>query len=134
MADNLFKVRIITPERVFYEGEASMLEFNTTEGEIGVLAGHIPVTTVLAPGICTIHEEGEDKQAAIHSGFAEILPNQVTLLAEIAEWPVEIDVERAKEAEERARQRLANKDPETDVLRAEIALKKALVRENILSK
>lgn len=134
MADNLFKVRIITPERVFYEGEASMLEFNTTEGEIGVLAGHIPVTTVLAPGICTIHEEGEDKQAAIHSGFAEILPNQVTLLAEIAEWPVEIDVERAKEAAERARQRLANKDPETDVLRAEIALKKALVRENILAK
>ena len=134
MADNLFKVKIITPERVFYEGEASMLEFNTTEGEIGVLAGHIPVTTVLAPGICTIHEEGENKQAAIHSGFAEILPNQVTLLAEIAEWPIEIDVERAKDAEERARTRLANKDPETDVFRAEIALKKALVRENILLK
>lgn len=134
MADNLFKVKIITPERVFYEGEASMLEFNTTEGEIGVLAGHIPVTTVLAPGICTIHEEGENKQAAIHSGFAEILPNQVTLLAEIAEWPIEIDVERAKDAAERARTRLANKDPETDVFRAEIALKKALVRENILLK
>lgn len=133
MADNLFKVRIITPERIFYEGEASMLEFNTTEGEIGVLKGHIPVTTVLAPGIATIHEEGEEKKAAVHAGFAEILPDQVTLMAEIAEWPTEIDGQRAKEAEERARERLNAKDPDLDVMRAEIALKKSLVRQDILS-
>ena len=131
MADNTFKVSIITPERSFYEGEATMVEFNTVEGEIGVLPKHIPLTTVIAPGICTITEVEGQKKAAIHAGLAEVLPDKVTLLAEIAEWPEEIDVERAKSAEERARERLANKAEGTDVLRAEIALKKALVRQNI---
>ena len=78
MAD-MFKVKIITPERVFYETEASMIEFNTTEGEIGVYAQHIPLTTVLAPGVLRITEEDKTTVAAIHAGFAEILPNQVTL-------------------------------------------------------
>ena len=131
MADNTFKVSIITPERSFYEGEATMVEFNTAEGEIGVLPKHIPLTTVIAPGICTITEVEGQKKAAIHAGLAEVLPDKVTLLAEIAEWPEEIDVERAKSAEERARERLATKAEGTDVLRAEIALKKALVRQNI---
>ena len=131
MADNTFKVSIITPERSFYEGEATMVEFNTVEGEIGVLPKHIPLTTVIAPGICTITEVEGQKKAAIHAGLAEVLPDKVTLLAEIAEWPEEIDVERAKSAEDRARERLATKAEGTDVLRAEIALKKALVRQNI---
>lgn len=131
MADNTFKVSIITPERSFYEGEATMVEFNTVEGEIGVLPKHIPLTTVIAPGICTITEVEGQKKAAIHAGLAEVLPDKVTLLAEIAEWPDEIDVERAKSAEERARERLANKTEGIDVLRAEVALKKALVRQNI---
>lgn len=131
MADNTFKVSIITPERSFYEGEATMVEFNTVEGEIGVLPKHIPLTTVIAPGICTITEVEGQKKAAIHAGLAEVLPDKVTLLAEIAEWPEEIDVERAKSAEDRARERLANKTEGIDVLRAEVALKKALVRQNI---
>ncbi len=131
MADNTFKVTIITPEREFYEGEATMVEFNTVEGEIGVLPKHIPLTTVIAPGICTITEAEGQKKAAIHAGLAEILPDKVTLLAEIAEWPDEIDVERARSAEDRARERLANKGEGVDVLRAEIALKKALVRQDI---
>ena len=71
------------------------------------------------------------KKAAVHAGLAEILPDKVTLLAEIAEWPDEIDVERAKKAEERAKNRLAQKEVGLDVLRAEVALKKALVRQEI---
>ena len=134
MADNTFKIAIITPERTFYEGEATMVEFNTVEGEIGVLPQHIPLTTVIAPGICTITEGEEKKTAAIHSGLAEILPDKVTLLAEIAEWPHEIDLDRARSAEDRARERLAAKEADLDVLRAEIALKKALVRQDILAK
>ena len=134
MADNTFKVSIITPERIFYEGEASMVEFNTVEGEIGVLPKHIPLTTVIAPGICTITEAEGVKKAAVHAGLAEILPDKVTLLAEIAEWPEEIDVERARSAEDRARARLAEKDANLDVLRAEVALKKALVRQDIKAK
>ena len=127
----LVDVEIITPDRVFYQGEATMIEFNTTEGEIGVYPKHIALTTVIAPGIVTISTEGESVKAAIHAGFAEILPEKVTLLAEIAEWPDEIDVARAEAAEKRARERLEKKDENLDVLRAEIALKKALGRQNI---
>jgi len=133
MADNTFKIAIITPDRTFYEGEATMVEFNTVEGEIGVLPGHIPLTTVISPGICTITEATGTKTAAIHAGLAEILPEKVTLLAEIAEWPDEIDLERARSAEDRARERLAQKSENIDVLRAEIALKKSLVRQDILA-
>ena len=63
MAD-LFKLRIITPDRVFYEGEAEMVEFNTTEGEIGIYKKHIPMTVIIKPGILTITEESETKTAA----------------------------------------------------------------------
>jgi len=131
MAENTFKVSIITPERTFYEGEATMVEFNTVEGQIGVLPKHIPLTTVIAPGVCTITEPEGQKLAAIHAGLAEVLPDKVTLLAEIAEWPEEIDLERAKKAESRARERLAAKEQGLDVLRAEIALKKSLVRQDL---
>ena len=109
-----------------------MIEFNTAAGEIGVYKNHIPLTTVLAPGVVTIHKDGEDNVlAAVHSGFAEILPDKVTLLAEIAEWPGEIDVERAQAAKTRAEERLSNKTEAIDVQRAELALRKALVRMNI---
>ena len=133
MADNTFTVKIITPEREFYNGEVEMIEFNTTEGEIGVYKNHIPLTTVLAPGIVTLHEEGGEKKAAVHAGFAEILGDEVTLLAEIAEWPEEIDVARAKAAEERAKERLDGKAADIDFKRAEFALKKSLVRQQIVA-
>ena len=125
---DMFTVEIITPDRVFYTGEASMIEFNTEAGEIGVYPKHIPLTTVIRPGVVTIHEEGGDKKAAVHAGFAEILPDKVSLLAEIAEWGDEIDTERAEAAKKRAEERIAAKDANTDIDRAELALKKALVR------
>ena len=134
MADDsrVFGVEIITPDRIFYKGEATMIEFNTAAGEIGVYKNHIPLTTVLAPGIVTIHRDGEDKViAAVHSGFAEVLPEKVTLLAEIAEWPDEIDVARAQAAKARAEERLANKTEDLDIKRVELALRKALVRIDI---
>lgn len=126
-----FRLEIITPDRKFYEGEASMVEFTSTEGEMGVYKHHIPLTAVLAPGIVTITEAEGKKEAAIHAGFVEILPEKVTFLAEIAEWPEEIDVNRAEAARARAEERLHNHTAEIDVARAEIALKKALVRIDI---
>ncbi len=127
-----FQVEIITPDRIFHTGTATMIEFNTAAGEIGVYKSHIPLTTVLAPGIVTIHGDGaEDVRAAVHSGFAEILPDKVTLLAEIAEWPDEIDKSRAEAAKARAEERLATKAETTDIKRAEFALRKALVRIDI---
>lgn len=69
----------------------------------------------------------------MHAGFAEILGEKVTLLAEVAEWPEEIDLERARKAEDRARERLNRKDADLDVARAELALKRALARQDILA-
>lgn len=124
----LFQLQIVSPNRVFYEGEASMVEMNTADGEIGVYAKHIPLTTVLAPGIVVIHEEAEVKFAAIHSGFAVIMPDKVTLMAEVAEWPDEIDIDRAEEAKARAEKRLSEADASTDIARAELSLRRALTR------
>lgn len=132
MAENLLKLRIITPDRLFYEGETSMVEFNTTEGEIGVLKGHIPLTVVVAPGIINFTDSEGAKKAALHAGFAEILPDSVVIMAEIIEWPEEIDVKRAEDAKERAEERLRSKTPETDVVRAETALARALARIYVL--
>lgn len=126
-----FELRIITPDRIFYEGEASMVEFNTTEGEIGILKGHIPMTVIVKPGVLTIYGE-ETKEAALHAGFVEILQDKVTIMAEIIEWPNEIDLTRAEEARERARQRISEKSSETDILRAETALQRAIARIEVL--
>ena len=123
-----FKIKIICPDRVFYEGEAEMVEFTASEGDIGIYKNHIPLTTAIKPGILTITDDEGGKKAAVHAGFAEVLGDSVTILAEIAEWPDEIDVDRATRAKERAESRLAAKEDGIDLLRAEVALKKALVR------
>lgn len=132
MADKNFRLRIITPERVFYEGEVDMVEFNTTEGQIGVLPGHIPLTVIIKPGILNIYEAEGQKEAALHAGFVEILPERVTILAEVIEWPEEIDAARAEAALQRAEERLRSRTPETDVMRAETALLRAMARIQVL--
>ena len=119
--EKTFLIKIITPERVFYEGTAIMAEFNTSEGEIGVYAGHIPLTVILKPGVLTLTEESGKKKAALHTGFAEIL-------AEAAEWPGEIDIKRAEAAQKRAEERLQAHNPDTDMARAETALLRAVAR------
>ena len=127
-----FLLKIITPERVFYEEMVTMVEFNTTEGEIGVYKNHIPLTVIVKPGILTITTKDGVKNAALHSGFAEILQDKITILAEVVEWPEEIDLNRAESAKERAQKRLSEKTEGTDVYRAEIALLRAMARINVL--
>lgn len=126
-----FKLRIITPERVFYEGDAEMIVFQSVEGELGVLAGHIPLTTVIDSTVFYLKDtmDQPQKMAAVHEGFVQILPDQVTVLTEAAEWPEEIDEDRAKAAKERAEKRLeqeGNKD--LDMRRARLALMRSLTR------
>ena len=124
----IFDLKIVCPERMFYEGKAKMVELNTTEGEIGVYADHLPMTMIIKPGVLTITEEDGVKEAALHAGFIEILPHRVTILAEVAEWPDEIDLERAQRAKERAEERIARKDAEINLVRAESALARSLTR------
>ncbi len=134
MADNkTFKLTIITPERVFYEGDVHFVEYTTTEGEVGVYAEHIPMTQIIDPGIIKIYEGDVVKEAALLSGFVEILKDSVKVLAESVEWPDEIDENRAEEAKIRAERRLDGQGGGStqDMQRAEMALKRSMVRLNL---
>lgn len=128
MADKTFRLLVNTPDREFYHGDVTMVELTTSEGEIGIYAGHIPLTSVLVPCVMTIHAEDGEKKAAVHGGIIEILKDRVTVLAEVAEWPEEIDVNRANEAKIRAERRLSSHDPNINTMRAEMALKRSLAR------
>ncbi len=133
MADKTFHLTIISPDRIFFDGDATMLEFTSSEGNLGIYPEHVPLTTVLMPGIATIHTAEGEKKAALHSGFVEILQDKIMILAEVAEWPDEIDINRANEARIRAERRLGGGVEGTlDVKRAELALKRALTRINLL--
>jgi F-type H+-transporting ATPase subunit epsilon len=127
MADK-FELIVNTPDRQFYKDEVSMVELVTSEGEIGVYAEHIPLTAVIVPGVMRIHEEGQVKKAAVHGGIIEILKDKVTVLAEVAEWPEEIDVNRANEAMIRAERRIKSGEANIDMVRAEAALKRSMAR------
>ena len=128
MADKLFELEIVRPDKVFFRDQVTMVEYNTTEGETGVYAGHIPMTQIIAPGELVITTPEGDRRAALHEGFVEILPEKVMILAQAVEWPEDIDVKRAEEARIRAQRRLAEGGGPGDVLRAEMALKRALLR------
>lgn len=130
MADQsrLFHLEVISPDRVFYEGEVEMVELRTSEGEIGIYKNHIPLTAILVPGILKIKEEGQERIAALHDGFVEIFGDHVTILAESCEWPEEIDRNRANEAKLRAERRLRSGDADVNVIRAEMALRRSLIR------
>ena len=127
MADTM-KLLVNTPESVFHNDDVTFVELCTSEGEIGVYPNHVPLTAVLVPCVLKIHKDGEVKKAAVHGGIVEILKDRVTVLAEIAEWPDEIDVNRANEAKVRAERRLAAKESNLDVHRAELALRRSLAR------
>ncbi|MDE7207306.1 MAG: ATP synthase F1 subunit epsilon [Lachnospiraceae bacterium] len=129
MADK-FKLTIVTPDREFFNEEAEMVEFNTTEGEIGVYAGHAPLTVIVKPGILTITQGETVRNAALHAGFVQILPEEITILAEIIEWPQEIDAKRAEEAKQRAEGRIAERNANIDLDRAQAALMRAIARIN----
>ena len=133
MADERsFKLRIISPDRIFYEGEAIMLELNTLDGLVGIYKNHMPMTYIIAPGVMRITESEESvKEAALHSGFMQILQEEITVLAEVVEWPEEIDENRAKEAQIRAERRLAMKEANLNAQRAELALRRALTRQEV---
>ena len=127
MAEKMM-LQVIKPDGEFYKGEVTMVEFTSTDGDLGIYPKHIPVTTGIAPGILKIHEEGGVKEAALLSGFVQILPDQVTILAESCEWPDEIDAVRANEAKIRAERRLKDLNGEVDMERAENALQRSEVR------
>ena len=127
---NKMRLQIISPKRIIFDGECTMVEYNTTEGQVGVLAGHSAMTQVIAPGILTVYEENKEEplKACIHSGIATIMPDLVSILAEVVEYKEEIDVSRAKEAYGRAKKRIEEKPNGYDWKRAKLALERAKAR------
>jgi len=127
MADT-FKLEIVTPEKKVVDTAAEEIQIPGKNGYLGVLPGHAPLITELAVGQITFRAGAEEQRLAGAWGFAEELPDRVTLLAETAERPSEIDVERARKAKERAEQRLTSGDTNVDVERSLDALHKAETR------
>jgi F-type H+-transporting ATPase subunit epsilon len=127
MADT-FKLEIVTPEKKVVDTAAEEIQIPGKNGYLGVLPGHAPLITELSVGEISYHAQGKEERLAVAWGFAEVLPDKVTILAESAERPSEIDVARAHKAKERAEQELTSGDINVDVDRALASLHKAETR------
>jgi F-type H+-transporting ATPase subunit epsilon len=132
MADT-FQLEIVTPEKKVVDTAAEEVQIPGKNGYLGVLPGHAPLITELAVGEIRFRQHSTEQRLAVAWGFAEILPNKVTILAESAERPSEINVERARKAKERAEQRLTSGDTSVDVERALDALHRAQARLDVAS-
>ena len=132
MADT-FQLEIVTPEKKVVETQAEEVQIPGKNGYLGILPGHAPLITELAVGEITYREAGGEQHLAAAWGFAEVLPDKVTILAETAERPSEIDVERARKSKERAEERLTSGKTEVDVDRALDALHRAETRLDVAS-
>ena len=130
MADT-FQLEIVTPEKKVVDTAAQEVQIPGKNGYLGVLPGHAPLITELAVGEITYREASTEQKLAVAWGFAEVLPDKVTILAETAERPSEIDVDRARKAKERAEQRLTSGDTSVDVERALDALHRAQARLDV---
>lgn len=128
---NKLSLKIITPSRNMFEGEVDMVIMRSLSGDVGILYGHQPMVTVLDYGVLTIKNNGEEKKAAVLGGFVEINSEGMSVLTDAAEWSDEIDILRARKAKERAEARLKNTQTNIDIRRAELSLKRALVRLDI---
>jgi F-type H+-transporting ATPase subunit epsilon len=127
-------VEVVTPERVVYSGEAKMVIARGVQGDLGILPNHMPLVTPLKIAPVRIKTEGEKEiRMAVSGGFMEVRGDKVTILAETAELPEDIDVERAKAAKERAEKRLIDKHPDLDIRRAERALQRAMARLDVIN-
>jgi F-type H+-transporting ATPase subunit epsilon len=130
-----FLLEIVTPERKVYAQQARMVVVKGAAGELGVLPNHIPLVTPLKIAPVTIkHLQSPDEVLAINGGFMEVRKDKVVILAESAELPGDIDIDRAQAAKARAEQRLQSKSNDIDVIRAEVALQKAVNRINVSGK
>jgi F-type H+-transporting ATPase subunit epsilon len=138
MLPDSIELIIVTPERQLLREAVVEVTLPGADSQLGILPGHAPLITELGIGELSYRSKnsGESGPIAIISGFAEVLGDRVTVLAETAERPEEIDLPRAEEAKKRAQERLASaiSDPNVDWGRAEIALQRSLIRIQVARK
>jgi F-type H+-transporting ATPase subunit epsilon len=128
-----FQLEIVTPERLLVSDVAEEMQIPGKNGYLGILPQHAPLITELGVGEISYRKGLETRHLAVAWGFAEVLPDKVTILAETAEKAEEIDVERARQAKQRAEAQLKQAH-DTDYLRAELALERAITRLQVAEK
>src|SRR5690242_17650779 len=133
MADT-FQLEIVTPERELVRTQAEEVQIPGKNGYLGILPGHAPLITELAVGEIVYRIGSQTERLACAWGFAEVLPDKVTILAETAERPREIDVKRAQESKQKAEAALKTGKTEADFTHAEDALKRAETRLEVAEK
>ena len=133
MADS-FELQIVTPEKLVVETRAEELQIPGKKGYLGILPNHAPLITELAVGEITYRSGGQTSRVSVAWGFAEVLPNKVTILAETAERAEDIDVARADRARQRAEERLTKGSSEIDYQRCQVALQRAETRLQVAQK
>jgi F-type H+-transporting ATPase subunit epsilon len=134
MAEKL-QLEVVTPDRLVVSETVDIVMAMGTLGEFGILANHVPFLTPLQAGELRYRKDNQLEYLAVTGGFAEVSNNKVTILAEAAEKAREIDIDRAKRARERAERRLAQAKTEAvDYIRAEMALRRAMLRIRVAEK
>ncbi len=123
-----FHLEVVTPERSFYKGEVEMVVARTIQGDAAYMADHMWTVAPLSPGLLKIKEKSGIKKAACSGGFIHVKEGKATIVSDSAEWPEEIDLNRAVDAKERAEKRLDSSDPNIDSERARVAILRALSR------
>ena len=129
------KLDVVTPERVVYSDDVDMVIARSLDGDLGILANHAPLIAALKMSILRIKKDNKITHLAVSGGgFMEVNPQKITVLADAAERPVDIDVERARAAKERAEKRIASPREDVDMTRAEAALRRAMTRLEAVEK
>ncbi len=128
MAEKKLTLELVTPDRQVLHDQVDEIQLPGRDGYLGILPGHAPLLTELGAGVLSFHKEGEVRYATSIGGFAEVLADRVIVLAERSELPEEIDVDRARSAQERALKRLAEKGAEVDFKRAQLSLERSIIR------
>jgi F-type H+-transporting ATPase subunit epsilon len=131
---NSLALEIVTPDRSIVSQQVDEVELPGADGYFGVLPGHTPLLSSLQVGELWYRTGQETHYLAVAFGFAEVLPDRVTVLAQIAERAQDIDIARAESAKKRAEERVTRPQPEMDFERARVALLKALTRLQVASR
>ena len=125
------KCRIVTPGGLYKETECSILNIRTSDGQRGILSNHMPLVTMLEIGEMNFVTEKGREEFAVAGGMFYFHDNQATLLVDAIEAKEDINLDRAFASKKRAEERLAKKDPNLDIKRAELSLKRAINRINV---
>ena len=129
-----FHLKVMTVDHCFYDGEVDRIIIRTTQGDAGILPGHVPYVAAIGIGGLTIIKDGEKRVAAVSGGFVDVSKEQTVVLVRTCEWADKIDVKRAEQAAERARAALQQKESARAHDLAQMRLKKAVNRIRVAEK